>query len=225
MSLLKKKPPVMSLNQKRTRSKLRRILYWGIILIVLGMLWVAYVLEQIGSIDRNSNVVTTMATPADAGIILGAAMWGDRPSPVLQERLRLSIKDYEAGKFEYFIVTGGLDKPGNRYTEAEGMAIYLEEHGVPRDKILLENYATSTYENLKFSQNIMEEHGLATALVITHTFHGNRAYEIAHALNYSNPKLSLTETNVLPPIPTISREILAYTKWKLDHIAIAFGWK
>lgn len=204
---------------------LKRIIRWVIVLVLVGILWTAYALAQIGSINRNSNVVTTMATPADVGIVLGAAMWGDRPSPGLQERLRLSLMDYEAGKFEYFIVTGGLDKPGNRYTEAEGMAIYLEEHGVPRDKILLENNATSTYENLKLSQDIMEEHGLSTALIMTHTFHGNRAYEISHALNYSNPKFSLTESNVLAPFPTIAREILAYTKWKLDHIAITFGWK
>lgn len=214
----------MSINQPK-RPKRRRIIRWLIILILLGVLWVGYVLAQIGSIERNSNVVTTMKTPVDVGIVLGAAMWGDRPSPGLQERLRLSLIDYEEGKFEYFIVTGGLDKPGNPYTEAEGMAIYLEEHGVPRDKILLENYATSTYENLKFSQDIMEEHGLTTALIMTHTFHGNRAYEIANTLNYSNPKLSLTESNVLAPFPTITREILAYTKWKLDHIAITFGWK
>ncbi|MNP61441.1 hypothetical protein D3C76_1566230 [compost metagenome] len=105
------------------------------------------------------------------------------------------------------------------------MAIYLEAHGVPREKILLENKATSTYENLKFSKEIMEEHGLKTALIMTHTYHGNRAIEISEMLDYSNPKLSLTETKVLKPTQTTIREILAYTKWKMDQIAITFGWK
>ncbi|WP_091227317.1 YdcF family protein [Fontibacillus panacisegetis] len=198
---------------------------WTLLLLLACILWLVYVIAQIGSIERNPAVVKQMATPADAGILLGAAMWGDQPSPGLEERLQLSLKDYRDGKFQVFILTGGLDRPEYRYTEAEGMAIYLEAHGVPRDKILLENKATSTYENLKFSKKIMEEHGLKTALIMTHTYHGNRALEISQMLGYSDPKLSLTETKVLKPTQKTAREILAYTKWKMDQIAIIFGWK
>ncbi|MBA9084091.1 uncharacterized SAM-binding protein YcdF (DUF218 family) [Fontibacillus solani] len=198
---------------------------WTLLLLLACILWLVYVIAQIGSIERNPAVVKQMTTPADAGILLGAAMWGDQPSPGLEERLQLSLKDYRDGKFQVFILTGGLDRPEYRYTEAEGMAIYLEAHGVPRDKILLENKATSTYENLKFSKEIMEEHGLKTALIMTHTYHGNRALEISQMLGYSDPKLSLTETKVLKPTQKTAREILAYTKWKMDQIAIIFGWK
>ncbi|MNW39961.1 hypothetical protein D3C74_170630 [compost metagenome] len=207
------------------RSWRRRMFRWTLLLLLVCILWLVYVIAQIGSIERNPAVVKQMATPADAGILLGAAMWGDQPSPGLEERLQLSLKDYRDGKFQVFILTGGLDRPEYRYTEAEGMAIYLEAHGVPRDKILLENKATSTYENLKFSKEIMEEHGLKTALIMTHTYHGNRALEISQMLGYSDPKLSLTETKVLKPTQKTAREILAYTKWKMDQIAIIFGWK
>lgn len=207
------------------RSWRRRMFRWTLLLLLACILWLVYVIAQIGSIERNPAVVKQMTTPADAGILLGAAMWGDQPSPGLEERLQLSLKDYRDGKFQVFILTGGLDRPEYRYTEAEGMAIYLEAHGVPRDKILLENKATSTYENLKFSKEIMEEHGLKTALIMTHTYHGNRALEISQMLGYSDPKLSLTETKVLKPTQKTAREILAYTKWKMDQIAIIFGWK
>ncbi|SDE89730.1 Uncharacterized SAM-binding protein YcdF, DUF218 family [Fontibacillus panacisegetis] len=213
-----------SANRPR-RSWRRRMFRWTLLLLLACILWLVYVIAQIGSIERNPAVVKQMATPADAGILLGAAMWGDQPSPGLEERLQLSLKDYRDGKFQVFILTGGLDRPEYRYTEAEGMAIYLEAHGVPRDKILLENKATSTYENLKFSKKIMEEHGLKTALIMTHTYHGNRALEISQMLGYSDPKLSLTETKVLKPTQKTAREILAYTKWKMDQIAIIFGWK
>lgn len=224
MFLSKKKSSATSFNQPR-RPKRKRIVRWAVFLILAGLLWFVYALAQIGSIERNPAYTTSMEEPADAGILLGAAMWGDHPSPGLRERLELSLKDYEAGKFKVFILTGGLDRPENQYTEAEGMANYLEAHGVPRDKMYLENKATSTYENLKFSQEIMEEHGLKTALIMTHTFHGNRALEISQMLDYNDPKLSLTETKVLPALQTTGREILAYTKWKMDQIAITFGWK
>lgn len=143
----------------------------------------------------------------------------------MKERLQLALEDYKAGKFDLFLLTGGLDHPDFRYTEAEGMANYLEANGVPREDMLLETKATSTYENLKFSQDIMAEKKLDSAIIITHTYHGNRAFEIANALGYDHPGLSLTETKVLKPAQTVFREILAYSKWKLDQIAISFGWK
>lgn len=215
------------LNMKQDRSKSRplyvRLLRWGVVLVLLGIGWFLYVLAQIGSVERSHAVAIQDMPAVDVGIVLGAAMWGDRPSPGLEERLRHSLEQYQAGKFKMFLLTGGLDQEGYKYTEAEGMANYLEEHGVPREAMLLENKATSTYENLKFSQEIMKEHGFESALIMTHTYHGNRALEIADALDYQHPKLSLTKSKVLKPIPNTLREVLAYTKWKLDQVGLALG--
>lgn len=208
------------------QRKPRRLWIWILACILAaGIGWLLYVLAQIGSIDSNPAASREYAQPADVGIVLGASMWGDQPSPGLKERLELALQDYKEGKFRLFILTGGLDRADYRFTEAEGMANYLESKGVPRSAMLLENNATSTYENLKFSQEIMKEKGLKSVIIITHTYHGNRAYEIAKALGYDNPGLSVTKTRVIKPMQATVREVLAYTKWKLDHIAIAFGWK
>jgi vancomycin permeability regulator SanA len=207
------------------RRKLPRWLRWFLLVVLAGILWTLYVLAQIGSVERNTAGWSTNSISYDVGIVLGAALWSDVPSPGLEERLQQALKDYREGKFRYFILTGGLDTAESKYTEAEGMANYLEEHGVPREIMLLENKATSTYENLKFSQQIMEERQLKSALIITHTFHGNRAFEIAESLHYDNPKLSLTETKVLNPIFNTTREVLAYTKWKMEQLGMAIGLK
>ncbi|MCM3702758.1 YdcF family protein [Paenibacillus macerans] len=201
----------------------RKLILWGLVLCALGLAWVLFVLAQIGSVERNPAVSAGFSQPADVGIVLGASLWGDVPSPGLQERLEQSIQDYKAGKFKLFLLTGGRDTPNSKYTEAEGMANYLERRGIPQEKILLENEATSTFENLKFSKTIMEEHGYDSALIITHTYHGNRALEIAEAFGYHDPKLSLKKSQVLKPIPNTVREILAYTKWKMDQLVLAFG--
>ncbi|MNJ30997.1 vancomycin high temperature exclusion protein [compost metagenome] len=215
------------LNMKQGRPKSRplyiRLLRWVLVLAPLGIGWFLYVLAQIGSVERSPALAIKDMPAADVGIVLGASMWGDRPSPGLEERLRHSLEQYQAGKFKMFLLTGGLDQEGYKYTEAEGMANYLEEHGVPREAMLLENKATSTYENLKFSQEIMKEHELSSALIMTHTFHGNRALEIAEVLGYEHPKLSLTKSKVLQPIPNTVREVLAYTKWKLVQAGLALG--
>ncbi|GJM69286.1 hypothetical protein HMSSN036_15020 [Paenibacillus macerans] len=195
---------------------------WGLVLCALGLAWVLYVLAQIGSIERNSAVSASRSEPADVGIVLGASLWGDEPSPGLRERLEQSIQDYKEGKFKLFLLTGGRDTANSKYTEAEGMRIIWNARH-PAGKILLENEATSTFENLKFSQAIMEERGYDSALIITHTYHGNRALEIAEAFGYHNPKLSLKKSAVLKPIPNTVREILAYTKWKMDQLALALG--
>ncbi|MNL58964.1 hypothetical protein D3C87_1826490 [compost metagenome] len=104
------------------------------------------------------------------------------------------------------------------------MAKYLREHGVPSNAILLENKATNTYENLLFSKQIMEGHQLHTAVIITHTYHGRRAKEMAESLSYIDPQLSLVESKVLKKVPNNLREILAYSKWTLNKLGLPLGY-
>jgi uncharacterized SAM-binding protein YcdF (DUF218 family) len=89
---------------------------------------------------------------------------------------------------------------------------------VPESAIYLETEATSTYENLLFSREIMNREGLSTAIIITHTYHGRRAQEIAKELGYGNPELGLTESRVMPMAKHKAREVLAYTKWKIQQL-------
>ncbi|GIP02458.1 MULTISPECIES: YdcF family protein [Paenibacillus] len=201
----------------RKRAWYRRGIYTLLSLVVLGVLWSGYAYWKIES------AVSRPAEKADVGIILGASMWGDQPSPGLRERLEHALVEYNAGRFDTFIVTGGLDKPDYNYTEAEGMRNFLVEAGVPEERIFLENEATSTYENLLYSQAIMEEHGWNTAIIVTHDYHGTRAMEVATALGYDQPSMSLTESTVLPMAKHKSREVLAYTKWTADRLLIAMG--
>lgn len=216
---------VIAVSRRRTSRALRRLLLFLVCCMIAGVLWIGFCLYQIGKVDQNPATSRYDQRSADAGIVLGASMWGDAPSPGLQERLDRALADYRAGKFQTFILTGGLDRPNYNYTEAEGMANFLISQGVPEEALLLENEATSTYENLLFSQEIMKQHAMESAVIVTHTYHGNRAYEIAKALDYEEPGLSLTKTKVLKPAQTELREILAYSKWKLDQIALALGWK
>lgn len=161
----------------------------------------------------------------DAGIVLGAALWNDEPSPGLKERLNRALELYEEGRFRYFILTGGYDHAGARLTEAEGMRNYLAACGVPEDRMLLETEARSTYENLAYSRTVMDQAGLSSALIVTHDFHASRAYEIARYLGYAEPGAAAVKSAVLPASQRHGREVLAYTKWKLDSVLLHFGWQ
>lgn len=155
---------------------------------------------------------------ADTGVVLGSKLWGDQPSPALRERLDYALTLYHAGKFEHFIVSGGLDAGGATLTEAEGMRNYLVAHGVPEERIALESESTSTYENLLFSREIMDDQGWRTAVIVTHLYHGSRTADIAAKLGYEPVAVQGTVSQVLNMAYHESREVLAYTKWMLQKL-------
>jgi len=209
--------PVKFMTGRRRFRVSRWIILSFACVLISGLLWCSYVFWNI-----NRTSTTDPLTGGDAGIILGMSMWGDEPSPGLKERLDYGLKLYEQGKFSRFIVTGGLDKPDFKYTEAEGMRNYLVQQGVPGEDIYVENKATSTYENLLFSKEIMDREGWSTAVIITHTYHGRRAREIAVEIGYDRVELGLTDSKIMSMAWHKSREILAYTKWKGQQLILGF---
>jgi vancomycin permeability regulator SanA len=69
-------------------------------------------------------------THSDAIIVLGAAQFNGRPSPVLEWRLLHALKLYQEGVASHIVTVGG-NQPGDRYTEAHAGKDWLNEHGVP----------------------------------------------------------------------------------------------
>lgn len=207
--------PIRKVSPKR-RFRMKRLLWSALILVIAaGLLWVAVVLSRI-----NGAETTDPMAKADVGVILGMSMWGDEPSPGLKERLDYGLELYRSGAFTHFVVSGGLDQADYKYTEAEGMKNYLVVKGVPDNVIYLENQSTSTYENLLFSRTVLQQEGLSSAVIITHDFHGRRALEIARELGYPDPQLGLTSSAVMSMFKYKTREILAYTKWKLQQLSL-----
>jgi len=84
---------------------------------------------------------------AQAIVILGAAQYNGRPSPVLQKRLDHGLDLYERGLAPLIVVTGGR-QAGDRFTEATTGYNYLRQKGVPDDAIRKEVQGRTTYESL-----------------------------------------------------------------------------
>ncbi len=180
---------------------------------VAGVMWTGYVQWLIHKAEGTEKLQVTY----DVAIVLGAALRDNEPSLALKERLNHALAWYEQGKFSTIIVSGGYDYDEATLTEAEGMKGYLVAQGIPEERILLENKATSTYENLLFSQHMMDEQGFRSAVIITHSYHGARALDISQYLQYEDPVISTTESEVLWMPYHKGRETLAYSKWKLDQ--------
>jgi uncharacterized SAM-binding protein YcdF (DUF218 family) len=206
-----------SLFARAKRSKWLRAFLWLASIVLLALLvwcsWLYYLISTFDGIPKSGTPSKT-----DVGIVLGATLWNNEPSPGLLERLDQSLKLYRSGVFKHIIVTGGLDNNGATLTEAEGMRYYLLAQGVPDQAIAMDSQSRNTYENLLFAQQIMNRNGWKTAVIVTHNYHGSRAADIAKELGYDPVQVSVTKSKVLTMSYHETREVLAYTKWFLTKL-------
>lgn len=158
----------------RTRSALRGLVF-GLLASAGGMIVVA------ARIATCSSALEDSEARFDAAIVLGAAVHGNKPSPVLQGRLEYAVELLRTGRVQMLIVTGG-GRSGQRWSEAEVSARYLRQHGVPAERILLEARSRTTRENLCFASPIARAHGIRSLALVTDPLHMARALYIARAL-------------------------------------------
>jgi len=137
---------------------------------------------------------------AGAILVMGAAQYNCRPSPDLQARLDQAVTLYHQGYAHLVMVTGNK-KPGDRCTEAESGARYLESKGVPAGDIL-EAGGDTTYENIQEAAPVLGSHGVKVVLVTTDPFHEDRSMAIASALSLS-PSPTPTQTSPITAWSTV----------------------
>lgn len=213
-------------TKKRSKPRRRKTAFrpWRLLLrfilaaFTVTAIWCLYVLWLVSSYD-----IPEKYPGADAGIVLGAALWNDRPSPALRERLELARRLYEEGTVKRLILSGGYGGRHSSLSEAEGMRDYLVAAGVPREALLLEDKAADTYQNLVFSHSVGESEGVATYLIITHDYHATRAKEMAQFAGLDTMAVAAVHSDVLNPYYNNTREMLAYSKWKLDWALMKLG--
>jgi uncharacterized SAM-binding protein YcdF (DUF218 family) len=125
---------------------------------------------QVGSQDTRHH--------ADAIVVLGAAQYNGRPSPVLAARLDHAIDLWNQGYAEWFVVTGGK-LPGDRYTEADTERRYAVARGVPAKAILAETTGRTTLESMQNVRLLFEKNGLHSALFVSDRTHMLRVLRLA----------------------------------------------
>lgn len=121
-------------------------------LVVAG--WVAS-LAAVWHAARQDGAAS-MPGPAAAIIVLGAAQYDGRPSPVLKARLDHAVALWRAGVAPRVIVTGGR-RAGDRTTEAATSRRYVEDHGVPDSAVLLENEGQTTEQSLRAAAVLLRQ--------------------------------------------------------------------
>ncbi|WP_425510120.1 YdcF family protein [Xanthomonas indica] len=153
-----------------------RWLRWLLRLAALLGLWllgVAIYIVWVGDRDQ--------AAPADAIIVLGAAAYDAKPSPVFEERIRHGLDLYQRGYAPTLIFTGGFGN-GARFAESQVAKRYALRHDVPADAILIETVSRTTRQNLIEARRLMREHGLHRVIVVSDPLHMARALRLCQEL-------------------------------------------
>lgn len=156
---------------------------------------------------------------ADAAIVLGAAVWGDEPSPVFRERINHAINLYKSGRVQKIIFTGGQgnsDEP----TEAASARRYALQRGVREADILLESRSHRTYENLCFAKQIADEYRFMRVLIVSDPLHMRRAVTMARDVGmdaYPSPTRTTRYQTFGNQIGFLAHETYYYTGYLLQR--------
>ena len=113
--------------------------------------------------------------PSDAIVVLGASQFDGRPSSVFKARLQHARALWEAGVAPRVVTVGG-GRPGDRTTEAQAGAAFLEERGV---EVVAVPEGRNTLESLEAVELLMRERGWDTAVLVTDPWHSLRSRTMA----------------------------------------------
>lgn len=130
--------------------------------------------------------------PAGAIVVLGAAQYDGRPSPVYRARLDHAVRLWQEGWAPLLIVTGGK-QPGDRTTEAAVGRAYAIARGVDPERILFEDEGRTTLESLRAVAGLLRANGIGNAIFVSDPTHMLRVLRIARdegLIAWGSPALS-----------------------------------
>jgi uncharacterized SAM-binding protein YcdF (DUF218 family) len=116
--------------------------------------------------------------PTDAIVVMGAAQYDGRPSPVFAARLDHAIDLFHEGVAPRLIVTGGK-REGDRTTEAASARIYAVQHDVPDEAIISEDQSRTTLQSIRGVAALMRDGGFESATFVSDPSHMFRVLRMA----------------------------------------------
>jgi len=171
-------PPKKKNTPKATpakkRSKLIRLLRWSALCSLVLALYISWQMWEVNRFGHSDN-----GQKADCAIVLGAAAWHNKPSPVFRARIDHAIKLYHENRIAKIILTGGKGK-GAAFAESEVARDYCIKTGkINPAHLFIETLSDTTDENFAEAKKIMREQKLANALIVSDPWHLKRAQLLA----------------------------------------------
>lgn len=145
------------------------------------------------------------ASSVDAIVVLGAAQWDGRPSPVLRARLEHAVSLWRDGHAPWLVVSGGVGA-GDTTSEAAVGRRFLIQQGVPAEKVLLEAHGRTTRQSMRGIAALLHARDLSRVLLVSDPFHMLRLDVVARSHRLS-PRSSPTRSS---PISRNFPELVTY---------------
>ena len=167
-----------------------RRLIWiaGIVLILAPLASVGKIVSVARAIRLQSTV--DEVEHADVILVLGAAEYRGKPSPVLEARLNHALFLYRQQWAPRILTTGGAGGDP-AFTEGEVGRAYLSSHGIPSEAILTETQGSSTVESTVGAREIMRRLNLRSCIVVSDGYHIYRVKRILQSQGiqvYGSPR-------------------------------------
>ena len=143
----------------------------------------------------------------DCIIVLGAGIWGDKPSPMLEDRLLKAISLYENGVSQKIIMSG--DHGRKEYDEVNTMKNFAIEKGVPSEDIFMDHAGFSSYDSVYRAKEIFKAEKV---IIVTQKYHLYRALYIANQLGIEAYGVGADPRKYVGATYREFREILARNK-------------
>ena len=176
-------------NARHAVNLVRRIL--TIVVVAIFALWVVSATAVLVWSSRDE------ARPAQAIVVLGAAQYAGKPSPVLRARLDHALDLWNRHLATLLILTGGTGS-GDTTSEAAVGRSYAKKRGVPDSSILVESEGRTTSESMRAVAGMLEVRGLQSALLVSDPFHMLRLRILARRFGFT-PYTSPTQTSPISP--------------------------
>lgn len=195
---------------KKQSAGVRKLLAAGGLLSILLLTYFGSVFYQVWH-QANSDE----ARPADAIVVLGAAEYWGRPSPILKARLDHALELFNRRLAPRIITTGGHGL-GSEFSEAAVGREYLSKHGIPAELITVEDAGESTMQSAAAVAEIMDRMKMTSCIVVSDGYHIHRIKNILEEQGievYGSPR----EPGTSGPWARgwlYARESLSYILWR-----------
>ncbi len=153
----------------------------AIAMLAIGIALAALVLRTARRIERQSTI--DEARPADVIVILGAAEYRGKPSPVLRGRLDHGLELYRSRQAPLIMTTGGAGGDPV-FTEGQVGRDYLVRQSVPSEAILVESEGDTTVHSMAAAGEIMRRMELKSCILVSDGYHIYRAKKILESLGF-----------------------------------------
>jgi uncharacterized SAM-binding protein YcdF (DUF218 family) len=196
----------------KTRTTRRFLLRLLLVLAAAGLVYGGMLFYRIAQQSHMDE-----ARPADVIVVLGAAEYGGRPSPVYRARLEHAAELFQRGLAPFIITSGG---PGGEITFSEGQVgrDYLAAHGVPANQLIAETQSRDTNESAQRVAAIMRTNGMKTCIAVSDDYHLYRVKKMLEAQGvvvFGSPRAESRPVSSTQHAKLVIQEIFKYIAWKL----------